>query len=155
MTFASFYSNMLSGRCCPMDVAVAAYAALPIVCRMVLRTGRRKRAASCCHRSMVDQDLYRHIDEPMLSDTGAAAGRSPIVLLLVTRGSRTNRNPDSRHAYYLMMTGVLSGLLVAIVAVRADIIHFMYLMPLYGVVLAWILDGPHSGARFREPFIRS
>jgi 4-amino-4-deoxy-L-arabinose transferase-like glycosyltransferase len=56
------------------------------------------------------------------------------------RRSWRNRNPDAKQAYYLMMTGVLSGLLLAIVAVRADIIHFMYLLPLYGLVLAWILD---------------
>jgi hypothetical protein len=65
------------------------------------------------------------------------------VLMFFSWGRRAwrNRNPDGRQAHYLMMTGVLSGLLLAIVAVRADIIHFMYLMPLYGVVLAWILDG--------------
>ena len=67
----------------------------------------------------------------------------PLAVLMFfywVRRSWRNRNPDVRQAYYLMMTGVLSGLLLAIVAVRADIIHFMYLMPLYGLVLAWILD---------------
>jgi hypothetical protein len=65
------------------------------------------------------------------------------VLMFISwaRRSRSDRNQDGRQAYYLMMTAVLSGLLLAIVAVRSDIIHFMYLMPLYGVVLAWILDG--------------
>lgn len=67
----------------------------------------------------------------------------PIALLMFfywAHRSWRNRNPDAKQAYYLMITGVLSGLLLAIVAVRADIIHFMYLLPLYGLVLAWILD---------------
>jgi 4-amino-4-deoxy-L-arabinose transferase-like glycosyltransferase len=44
-------------------------------------------------------------------------------------------------AYYVVITGALSGLLLSIVVVRADIIHFMYLQPLYGILLAWIFDG--------------
>jgi 4-amino-4-deoxy-L-arabinose transferase-like glycosyltransferase len=68
----------------------------------------------------------------------------PVAVLFLAYGvhrSWRNRNPDARQAYYLMVTGALSGLLLAIVVVRADIIHFMYLLPLYGLVLAWILDG--------------
>jgi hypothetical protein len=41
--------------------------------------------------------------------------------------------------YYLLISAVLSGLLISIVTVRADIIHFIYLAPLWYVVLAWIL----------------
>ena len=46
---------------------------------------------------------------------------------------------SSEAAYYVMMSSVLSGLLVSVVIVRADILHFMYLAPLWYVVLAWIL----------------
>ena len=46
---------------------------------------------------------------------------------------------SSEAAYYVMMCSVLSCLLVSIVIVRADILHFMYLAPLWYVVLAWIL----------------
>jgi len=35
----------------------------------------------------------------------------------------------------------LIGLLLSVVIGRADIIHFMYLLPLWGLVLAWIVDG--------------
>ena len=49
--------------------------------------------------------------------------------------------PSYQSAYYLLVTGVLAGLLLSIVTVRADIIHFMYMQPLYGLLLAWILDG--------------
>jgi 4-amino-4-deoxy-L-arabinose transferase-like glycosyltransferase len=43
--------------------------------------------------------------------------------------------------YYLVVGSVLSGLLVSVVIVRSDIIHFMYLSPLLLLVLAWIMDG--------------
>lgn len=56
------------------------------------------------------------------------------------RSVRRQASPR-KAAYYCVVTGVLAGLLVSIVAVRADIIHFMYLQPLYGLLLAWIFDG--------------
>jgi 4-amino-4-deoxy-L-arabinose transferase-like glycosyltransferase len=46
-----------------------------------------------------------------------------------------------RATYYLLITGALCGLLLSVVTVRADIIHFMYLLPLFSLPLAWILDG--------------
>jgi 4-amino-4-deoxy-L-arabinose transferase-like glycosyltransferase len=46
---------------------------------------------------------------------------------------------SSEGTYYVTMCSVLSGLLVSVVIVRADILHFMYLAPLWYVVLAWIL----------------
>jgi hypothetical protein len=46
---------------------------------------------------------------------------------------------SSEPGYYVMMCSVLSGLLVSVVIVRSDILHFMYLAPLWYVVLAWIL----------------
>jgi len=45
-----------------------------------------------------------------------------------------------RCEYYVVVCGVLSGLLVSVLMVRADIIHFMYLAPFWYVPLAWILE---------------
>jgi hypothetical protein len=47
----------------------------------------------------------------------------------------------SRSRHYLLVSAVLTGLLVSVLAVRPDIIHFMYLAPFFYLVLAWILDG--------------
>jgi hypothetical protein len=44
-------------------------------------------------------------------------------------------------AYYVLVSATLSGLLLSVVIVRADIVHFMYLEPLFGLVLAWVVDG--------------
>ncbi len=55
---------------------------------------------------------------------------------------------DSKQSrYYLLVCATLSGLLLSVVLVRADILHFMYLTPLWYVVLAWILGsvGVRSG----------
>ena len=49
--------------------------------------------------------------------------------------------PPEQAAYYCIVCGVLTGLLLSIVAGRADVLHFMYLQPLYGLLLAWIFDG--------------
>jgi hypothetical protein len=56
------------------------------------------------------------------------------------RSVRKQASP-SKAAYYCVITGAQAGLLLSIVAARADILHFMYLLPLYGLLLAWILDG--------------
>jgi 4-amino-4-deoxy-L-arabinose transferase-like glycosyltransferase len=55
---------------------------------------------------------------------------------------RMKRCPgDSTHGgYYLLVCSVLSGLLVSVVMVRADILHFLYLAPLWYLVLAWTLQ---------------
>ena len=43
--------------------------------------------------------------------------------------------------YYTLVCSVLSGLLISVIVGRADILHFMYLTPLWYLVLAWILEG--------------
>ena len=55
--------------------------------------------------------------------------------------SQSVKRDESRRPYYLVITAALSGLLVSVVMVRADIIHFMYLLPLLSIPLAWLLDG--------------
>jgi hypothetical protein len=57
------------------------------------------------------------------------------------RGRRGNV-PLDKYRYYIVICGALSGLLASVLMVRADIIHFMYLAPLWYVPLAWILEGP-------------
>ena len=51
------------------------------------------------------------------------------------------RAAQPKCAYYVLTTAAISGLLLSVVTVRADIIHFMYLQPLNVLVLAWLLDG--------------
>ncbi len=51
------------------------------------------------------------------------------------------RAPESKANYYVLTTSALAGLLLSIVIGRADIIHFMYLLPLLSLVLAWMIDG--------------
>jgi 4-amino-4-deoxy-L-arabinose transferase-like glycosyltransferase len=43
--------------------------------------------------------------------------------------------------YYLLVGSAMAGLLLSVIVVRADIVHFMYLAPLLFLVLAWIMDG--------------
>lgn len=63
------------------------------------------------------------------------------LFLCWSRRSLRKQAPPEKAAYYCVTTGTLAGLLLSIVTVRADVLHFMYLQPLYGLVLAWILDG--------------
>lgn len=47
---------------------------------------------------------------------------------------------DSQQArYYVTVCSAMAGLLLSVVIVRPDILHFMYLSPLWYTVLAWIL----------------
>jgi hypothetical protein len=42
-------------------------------------------------------------------------------------------------AYYIFLGSVFSGLLASVVLVRPDILHFVYLAPLWYVILSWVL----------------
>ena len=50
-------------------------------------------------------------------------------------------------AHYVLVCAALSGLLLSIVIGRADILHFRYLMPLFALVLGWLMDGHDIPAR--------
>lgn len=52
-----------------------------------------------------------------------------------------NGDNSQTRQYYVLVSATLSGLLLAVVFVRPDINHFMYLSPLWYVVLAWIMGG--------------
>jgi len=59
--------------------------------------------------------------------------------------------PRTVAAHYVLVCGALSGLLLSVVIGRADIIHFMYLMPLFALVLGWMIDGQDiPGQLFRQ-----
>jgi len=61
-----------------------------------------------------------------------------------------NRDSSRNGEYYVIVTATFSGLLLSVVIVRPDINHFMYLAPMWYVVLAWIL-----GAReVRSPMLQ-
>ncbi len=61
------------------------------------------------------------------------------------------REPRAVGAHYVLICAALSGLLLSVAIGRADIIHFMYLMPLFALVLGWLIDGRDiPGRLFRE-----
>jgi 4-amino-4-deoxy-L-arabinose transferase-like glycosyltransferase len=49
------------------------------------------------------------------------------------------KSQTSTTEFYVLVSSALSGLLLSVLTVRADITHFIYLAPLWNVVLAWIL----------------
>jgi 4-amino-4-deoxy-L-arabinose transferase-like glycosyltransferase len=54
-------------------------------------------------------------------------------------------------AHYILVCAALSGLLLSIVVGRADLLHFRYLMPLFALVLGWLMDGRDiPGQLFRQ-----
>jgi len=68
------------------------------------------------------------------------------------------RAPQAKCAYYVLLSAALSGLLLSVVITRADIIHFMYLQPLFCLVLAWIVDGrdiPGRVFKAMSPFLNA
>ena len=68
-----------------------------------------------------------------------------ILVYWLVQGARGSA-PPAKFAYYVIMCGGLSGLLISVVMVRSDVIHFMYLAPLWYVPLAWILGGQDFSA---------
>jgi 4-amino-4-deoxy-L-arabinose transferase-like glycosyltransferase len=59
---------------------------------------------------------------------------------------------SAQSAYYILVSAALTGLLVSAVVVRPDIIHLMYLAPLFYLVLAWVLDHKASQAVLSRSF---
>jgi 4-amino-4-deoxy-L-arabinose transferase-like glycosyltransferase len=66
---------------------------------------------------------------------------------LITRVWR-RRFLTETDSYYLVVSGSFAGLLAcSVVLVRPDIVHFVYLQPIFFLVLAWLLDGRHVRTR--------
>lgn len=57
----------------------------------------------------------------------------------MTPQGRGKLAPEQRR-YYVVVCGAISGLLISVVAARADILHFVYLSPLLYLVFAWLVD---------------
>jgi hypothetical protein len=49
--------------------------------------------------------------------------------------------PPEQWRYDTLVSSAISGLLLSVVVSRADILHFVYLAPLFYLPLAWIFDG--------------
>jgi hypothetical protein len=60
---------------------------------------------------------------------------------------RNEKVAPGKTQYYVLISAALSGLLISIVIVRADIIHFMYLAPLWYLVLAWMFGALEVDSR--------
>jgi 4-amino-4-deoxy-L-arabinose transferase-like glycosyltransferase len=56
--------------------------------------------------------------------------------------------PERKANYYVLTTAALSGLLLSVVIGRADVIHFVYLFPLFALVLAWVIEGKDIPGHF-------
>jgi len=68
------------------------------------------------------------------------------------------RSLPAKCAYYVLVSATLSGLLFSVVMVRADVVHFMYLEPLFALVLAWVVDGRDIPGRIFnrvQPFLNA
>ena len=50
---------------------------------------------------------------------------------------KQSTNPQHASRYYVIVCSGMSGLLLSVVIVRPDVLHFMYLAPVWYVVLAW------------------
>lgn len=53
----------------------------------------------------------------------------------------TRISNESVWAYYVLVSATITGLLLSIVIARADYLHFIFLQPIFFLVLAWLLDG--------------
>ncbi len=73
-------------------------------------------------------------------------GVALLIRLVVPRWRRISLG--SEWAYYVLICSVIVGLLPTVIAVRADYIHFLFLQPIFLLLLAWALDGKN----IRSPF---
>jgi 4-amino-4-deoxy-L-arabinose transferase-like glycosyltransferase len=55
--------------------------------------------------------------------------------------AKGRRLGPGKAAYYVFTCSTLAGLLLSVVIARADALHFVYLIPLLYLVLAWIMEG--------------
>jgi dolichyl-phosphate-mannose-protein mannosyltransferase len=65
-------------------------------------------------------------------------------------GIRRGRSVGPKWAYYVLVSSAVAGLLLSIVLVRADVHHFIYLQPVFFLLLAWLL----GGRNVRGPVVR-
>ena len=66
--------------------------------------------------------------------------------------------PQRSRKYYLLMNASITGLLLSVLVARADIVHFIYLEPIFCLVLAWVLEGrdiPGQAFNLLRPYLRA
>jgi len=68
---------------------------------------------------------------------------------MIRAGRQRASEQESR--YYLIVSATFTGLLLSTIAVRADIVHLMYLQPLNCLVLGWLLGGRAFPLRLHRP----
>jgi hypothetical protein len=95
--------------------------------------------------------VWLRIVKVLLVSPGFVVPALPLVavalLVYWTLQMRRRKAPAEKCGYYVLICSVLSGLLISVLIVRADIIHFMYLAPLLYLVLAWIVGSRDFGGR--------
>ena len=62
-----------------------------------------------------------------------------LIRLLIQRRRAIAIEPE--WAYYILVTAAMLGLLLSIVIARSDYLHFIFLQPIFFLLLAWLLDG--------------
>lgn len=77
-------------------------------------------------------------------------GTAFLVRLLLLRWR--HKEMPQEWQYYILISAVIVGLLLSVLAGRLDYFHFMYLQPIFFLVFAWLLDGRGIRNRF---FIRA
>jgi hypothetical protein len=87
--------------------------------------------------------VWLRIVKVLLVSPGFVVPAVPLVavglLVYWTLQMRRRKAPSEKYGYYILTCSVLFGLLVSVLIVRADIIHFMYLAPLLYLALAWMV----------------
>jgi hypothetical protein len=63
------------------------------------------------------------------------------LLFRLTFQRRRRSSMGTEWEYYVLVSATISGLLLSIIIARADYLHFIYLHPIFFLVLAWLLDG--------------
>ena len=61
------------------------------------------------------------------------------LLIYFSAQSFNGRFEAAKVAYYILICATVCGLLISVLISRADILHFIYLVPIFYIVLGWIL----------------
>ena len=59
--------------------------------------------------------------------------------------------PIQAAIYYVFLNSIILGLLISIIVVRADIVHFMYVFPILVLPIAWFLQGTDVSIHLLKP----
>ena len=80
----------------------------------------------------------------------------PIIALLLGAywivRAKSQKLEKSKMAYYVFACSCIVGLLLSVLIARADVLHFVYLIPLLYIVLAWVTSGADIRSAGRSSF---